>query len=93
MIKTATANPTPVLIEKTDGVFMGQGGGEGGSWREERHWIEFYDNCDGTFTKKVVIEIIEHTTDEENIHTRKTKELMSEQEYFKRKLTGDLYGT
>lgn len=92
MMKTSTATPTPMLVEKTKGVRMGQGHGDG-SWEEEEHYIEVYDNCDGTFTKNTVTEISKHTVHDVNIRIHKTKENMSEKEYFKRKLAGDLYET
>ena len=87
---TATANPIPVLVDKSKGIHMGEGHGDG-CWEEEEQWIEFYDNCDGTYTKKVVRQISKHTANEENTHTHKTKEIMTNKEYFKRKLAGTLY--
>jgi len=92
MSKTVTATLNPVLVEKTDGDHMGHGYGDG-RWVQEEHWIEIYNNRDGTYTKKIVKQITKHTIHEEDIHIHKSKENMSEKEYFKRKLSGDLYGT
>lgn len=87
---TATATPTPILLNKIKGQHMGEGFSDG-SWREEEHWEEWYDNHDGLCTKKIVVMITEHKTDEENIHTHKTNaETITKEEYFKRKLAGTL---
>ena len=83
---------SPVLLEKTDAVHQGQGHGDG-SWEEEEHWVELYDNCNGTYTRKIARQRTIHTIDEENTTIHKTKEIMTEKEYFKKKLSGDLYGT
>ncbi len=90
MADTAQAMSTPMLLEKTRGVYMGEGYGDG-TWKEEKHWEEWYDNCDGLCTKKIVVMITTVKTDEEHIHTHKTNaETISKKEYFKRKLAGTL---
>ena len=77
----------PVLIKRTDRIHQGQGHGNG-SWEEEEHWVELYDNCNGTYTRKIVRQKSIHTVNEENITIHKTKEVMTEKEYFKLVLKG-----
>lgn len=87
---TATADPRPILLHETSGMHMGEGYGDG-SYREEKHWEEWYDNCDGLCTKKIVVMITTVKMDEEDIHIHKTNtETITKEEYFKRKLAGTI---
>ena len=80
---TATATPTPILLDKTREMHQGEGFGNGET-REEKEHYEWYDNRDDTrtCTMKKISWIKTTTMHEEHTHIHKTNiETISIEEY------------
>lgn len=91
MIKTATVESTPALVDTSSVHHQGEGHGNGKT-REEKKSHEWYNNFDSTYTMKKVIWIKTTKMNEEHTHTHRTViDTIDEKEYFKRKLAGKLF--